>query len=103
MTKCAGNGLFSLGTILALLSSILQNKVREPLIKTTALARHDDNHLPELSCNRKSDKKNVEFLTGRIWEGTKRREETIHPTHLPETLTLESNLAERCGHPQGGP
>lgn len=53
MTKCAGNGLFTLGTILALLNSILNSKVMEPLTKTTALARLDDNHLPELSHNRR--------------------------------------------------
>ena len=47
--------------------------------------------------------KNVVFLTGRIWEGTKRKEETIQPTGLPETLTLESSLAERCVYHQEGP
>ena len=44
-------------------------------------------------------------LTGRIWEGLqagRRCQPIIGPANLPEHLTLESILAERCMSPQEG-
>ena len=54
------------------------------------LARHNDNPLSELSHNRRSDK----FRRGQ------KREEM---TNLPESLSLESILAERCTCNKEGP
>ena len=42
----------------------------------------------------------------RIWEGPKggrRHQPIICPAHLPEALTLEATLTERCMHGQEGP
>ena len=43
--------------------------------------------------------------TGRIWERSKgeRRRQSICPTNLPESFSLESILAERCVCHQEGP
>lgn len=79
-------------------SSILNSKVREPLTKTTALARHDDNRLG-LSCptqqevlikNTAAGKSNQERQEGRDREGyrrAERRKEAACPSNLPDTFT----------------
>lgn len=56
------------------------------------------NCLPELSYNRRSRKRMRRYSqkSPEIWRRVeRRREEMVHPTNLPETLTLESTLAEK--------
>ena len=64
-------------------------------LKLLPLSRHHDNHLHELSHNRRPQQEHgAAWKTN--WEnsgGANRREET---TNLPESLALEFILAERC-------
>ena len=124
---CAGSWTLALSWLSSLSREPAHRNVRESLTET--LTRHDDNLLTELSCNKRSRWRMWcchQKLTRSIWEGPKeggcqpivclvkltwknlgrakrRREETTCPAHLPETLTLESILAERCERHQGGP
>ena len=89
-------------------SETLGKSVREPLTETAALARHDENHLHELSHNRRAPWGTWccrRKLTRRIREGPQggRRRQPKCPTNLPESFVLESILAESCMCHQEGP